>query len=306
MRLDQAASAPQRLLLLLLGLAARGWGLRVSGVVVPSAVVSGSSVQLTCNYEHNTDRPDPLYSVKWYRDVNQFYEYIPKRDPPIRIYPLPHIHVDESGSSGPMVRLTGVTRATSGIFRCEVMSDKPYFETDDHAVNMTVVDIPRWGPEIKGEVKSSTHAVQDAGVGMGTGTSVGMLEGARVRPGDVLEASCQVDHSDPPAEITWTVNSATPPLNTHFRRPHKTDRRGRRIQALELEAVVGEAWFMRGALALACHARVSSVFRQSANVTLIHADHPQPAGFGWFSSASSQWVSLVVMVAAVLLPITLV
>nr|XP_045625147.1 uncharacterized protein LOC123774682 [Procambarus clarkii] len=281
MRLDLAATAAHLHLLLLLGLAARGWGLRVSGVVVPSAVVSGSAVQLTCNYEHNKDRPDPLYSVKWYRDVNQFYEYIPKRDPPVRVYPLPHIHVDEPGSAGPTVRLTGVTRATSGIFRCEVMSDKPYFETDDHAVNMTVVaDVPKWGPEITGVVKN-THASQGAGVTEGVG--VGGLEGARVRPGDVVAARCQVDRSDPPAEISWRVNSDPPPPHTLLQRSHQTDRRGRLIQLSELEAVVGETWFMRGALTLECRVRVSSVYQQVANVTLIHADHPQPAGFGWFS-----------------------
>lgn len=35
--------------------------------------------------------------------------------------------------------LKGVTRASSGTFRCEVMGDKPLFETDDKAKNMTVV-----------------------------------------------------------------------------------------------------------------------------------------------------------------------
>lgn len=75
---------------------ATGWGLRVSGVLVPPVVVSGSTVELVCNYHHSSDRPDPLYSIKWYRDVNQFYEYIPRRNPPVRVYELPHIHVDVS------------------------------------------------------------------------------------------------------------------------------------------------------------------------------------------------------------------
>ena len=59
-------------------------------------VVSGSSVQLVCNYEYNREREDPLYSVKWYRNVNQFYEYIPKREPQVRVYPLPNLNVDVS------------------------------------------------------------------------------------------------------------------------------------------------------------------------------------------------------------------
>ncbi|XP_071520950.1 uncharacterized protein [Panulirus ornatus] len=272
MRLGQASAVASRLLLLL-GIFAKGcWGLRVSGVLVPPVVVSGSAVQLVCNYEHTHDRPDPLYSVKWYRGVNQFYEYIPKRDPPVRVYQLPHIHIDEVGSSGPMVRLTGVTRATSGTFRCEVMGDKPYFETDDHAVNMTVVEVPRWGPEVKS-----------------------VLTGPRVRPGDVVGARCVVGQSDPPAHIAWTLNAAEPPPHAHVHRSLQTDQRGRSTQVSELETVVTASSFRRGALTLGCDVRLSTIYHKTANLTLIHADHPQPAGFGWFSSGSSPRSSLLLL-----------
>ncbi|KAK8747668.1 hypothetical protein OTU49_016525, partial [Cherax quadricarinatus] len=272
-----ASAAAAALLLLLLALTDTGWSLRVSGVTVPSVVVSGSAVQLVCHYEHTTDRPDPLYSVKWYKDVNQFYEYIPKRDQPVRVYPLPHIHVDEQGSSGASVRLTGVTRGTSGTFRCEVMGDKPYFETDDHAVNMSVVEIPLWGPEVNGGIQGVTESasvVEGAGAG----------ERARVRPGDLVTARCLVGHSDPPADITWTLNSASPPSHARLQRFLQTDHRGRTIQVSEVEVEVREAWLRRGALTLSCRVRVSSVYYKTANITFIHADHPQPAGFGWFSS----------------------
>ena len=83
---------------------------------MPPVVVSGSAVDLTCHYHHSTDRPDPLYSIKWYRDVNQFYEYIPRRKPPIRVYPLPHIHVAVSvwvGGGGTFIYFSPVTKVTS-------------------------------------------------------------------------------------------------------------------------------------------------------------------------------------------------
>ncbi|XP_071520695.1 uncharacterized protein [Panulirus ornatus] len=285
MRLDQTVAAAAFRLLLVLGLVAKGRSLRVSGVLVPSVVVSGSAVQLACNYEHTTDRPDPLYSVKWYRGVNQFYEYIPKRDPPVRVYQLPHIHIDELGSSGPTVRLTGVTRATSGTFRCEVMGDKPYFETDDHAVNMTVVDVPLWGPEVRSRVQG-----------------VGVTQGSRVRPGDEVGARCMLGQSDPPADITWTLNSMGPPPHAHIQRSLQTDKLGRRVQVSEVTVEVREAWFRGGALTLTCHARLSTVFHKTANVTLIHADHPRTAGFDWFSSGSCQRASLLLLL---LLPLIL-
>lgn len=37
------------------------------------------------------------------------------------------------------VVLTNVDEQTSGVFRCEVMGDKPYFETDSKNAAMTVV-----------------------------------------------------------------------------------------------------------------------------------------------------------------------
>ncbi|XP_042229074.1 uncharacterized protein LOC121871049 [Homarus americanus] len=313
MRLGQAAATALLRLLLLLGLSTKGWSLRVSGVVVPSAVVSGSSVKLMCNYERNRDREDPLYSVKWYRGVHQFYEYIPGRKPSVRVFKLPHITVDQEGSSGPTVWLSQVTRGTSGIFRCEVMGDKPFFETDDHAVNMTVVDVPTWGPEITGVVKG-TDLMHSGGVDRGQGRvhgqgviqGSGVLEGARVRPGDVVAARCQVGFSDPPADITWTISAATPIPHTQIQRSRQTDQHGRRSQVSEVEAVVRESWFSGGAVTLSCHVEVSSVYHQATNVTLIHADHPQPAGFGWFSSGSSPWVSLSLLTIAMLLSLLLV
>ncbi|XP_045601062.1 uncharacterized protein [Procambarus clarkii] len=273
-------------LLLLLSLAAKGWSLRVSGVLVPSVVESGSEVQLACHYEHTTDRPDPLYSVKWYKDVNQFYEYIPKRDQPVRVYPLPHIHVDEECSVGASVRLKGVTRGTSGTFRCEVMGDKPYFETDDHAANMTVVEVPLWGPEVRGGIQGTVE---------GAGKGEGVVDGARVRPGDVVAARCMVGHSDPPADITWTLNAASPPSNARLQRFLQTDHHGRTSQVSEVEVEVRESWLQRGALTLGCRVRVSSVYTRSVNITFIHADHPQPAGFGWFSSGTSPRTSLLLL-----------
>ncbi|KAG0725617.1 hypothetical protein GWK47_038259 [Chionoecetes opilio] len=298
MRLPQGSSTPLGLLmlLLLLLLAARGRGLRLSGVLVPRVVVSGSSVQLVCNYEQSNERHDPLYSLKWYRDVNQFYEYIPKREPQVRVYNIPYINVDviplylplltttltgqEEASSQGAVRLTGLTRAASGMFRCEVMSDKPYFETDDKAENMTVVDVPAWGPELMGVVR--TAGVVGGGAG---GQTVQRAGGTKVRPGDVLAARCQAGPSLPPANITWTLNHAHLPM-PHARIHHTqhTDQNGRKAQMSELEVEVQESWLGRGYMTLFCHITLSHVYHRSANLTLVHADHPQPAGYGWFSS----------------------
>ncbi|KAK8385418.1 hypothetical protein O3P69_016317 [Scylla paramamosain] len=207
---------------------------------------------------------------KWYRDVNQFYEYIPKREKQVRVYDIPYIHVDEEGSSEGSVRLTGLTRAASGMFRCEVMSDKPYFETDDKAENMTVVDVPAWGPEVMGVVRGAGM------VGGGAGEqSVERLGNTRVRPGDIVMARCEAGPSHPPANITWTLNhSLQPPPHARLHNTHHTDQDGRHAQMSELEVEVQESWLGRGVMTLSCHVSISHVYHRTANLTLVHADHP--------------------------------
>jgi hypothetical protein len=35
-----------------------------------------------------------LYSVKWYKDGNEFYRYVPRDMPPAQVFPLPGVTVD--------------------------------------------------------------------------------------------------------------------------------------------------------------------------------------------------------------------
>ncbi|XP_066949423.1 uncharacterized protein [Macrobrachium rosenbergii] len=239
-------------------------GVRVSEIRVPALVVSGTTVQLSCNYEQRRDRPDPVYSVKWYRGTEHFYEYIPKNDPPARVYPQPYINVDERRSNITSVVLTGLKKESSGTYRCEVLGDSPHFETDDDAQNMTVLEIPVWGPAIQG-----------------------LTPGSRVLPGDMVEARCLVEASDPQVDISWLLNSQEMPSHARVTVISEGNMYGENIQASELKFEATEESFRRGALTLTCEAKLSDVFHKSTNVTLIHALQPQPAEFGWFSKGSS-------------------
>ncbi|ROT85665.1 hypothetical protein C7M84_009536 [Penaeus vannamei] len=162
--------------------------LRMSGVWVPPVAVSGTEVKFTCHYETSPSVNDTLYSLKWYRGHDQFYEYIPKNKPPMKVYESAHVHVDKSQSDANTVVLKGITRETSGSFQCEVMGDKPLFETDNYTKNMTVVDIPTWGPRLTHRPLSSKVGVQD-----------------------IIQARCEVGPSDPPTEITWLINRTPAP-----------------------------------------------------------------------------------------------
>ncbi|KAL3288854.1 hypothetical protein HHI36_003301 [Cryptolaemus montrouzieri] len=91
---------------------------------VPTAVRVGHSVTLSCDYDLEGA---PLYSVRWYRDNDEFYRYVPKEAPPTRVFPLSGLHVDVSVSDEHRVTLLSVGKPMTGMFQCEVSADAPFF-----------------------------------------------------------------------------------------------------------------------------------------------------------------------------------
>lgn len=67
--------------------------LRVVGISVPSLKQRGESVTLTCDYDLEGGK---LYSVKWYRDNEEFYRYMPRLRPPQHAHKLDGVRVDVS------------------------------------------------------------------------------------------------------------------------------------------------------------------------------------------------------------------
>jgi hypothetical protein len=67
--------------------------LRDLQIKVPEAVRRGSSVELSCDYDLEGAL---LYSIKWYKDDQEFYSYVPKEAPPTRVFPVPGVVVDVS------------------------------------------------------------------------------------------------------------------------------------------------------------------------------------------------------------------
>nr|CAI5852994.1 unnamed protein product [Callosobruchus analis] len=60
-------------------------------IKVPEAVRHGDAVTLSCDYDLESAA---LYTIKWYRDDEEFYRYIPKESPPVQVFPVPHLNVD--------------------------------------------------------------------------------------------------------------------------------------------------------------------------------------------------------------------
>lgn len=90
---------------------------RLVKVVVPAYELHGNFAMLECQYELNnsdnrhsksskyhfpydsneqSDEGETLYSVKWYKDNEEFYRYLPKANPPQHSYRVDGIKVDVS------------------------------------------------------------------------------------------------------------------------------------------------------------------------------------------------------------------
>ena len=73
-----------------------GWieCVRLIKLTVPAHKFIGDEAVLTCNYDLEGEE---LYSVKWYKDGNEFYRYIPgERDQKVTVFSMPGIKVDVS------------------------------------------------------------------------------------------------------------------------------------------------------------------------------------------------------------------
>ena len=68
-------------------------GLRVSGVEVPHHLVVGQRATLKCHVDLDGEI---LYSLKWWKNGMQFYQFIPNNKPPAVVFTVEGISVNVS------------------------------------------------------------------------------------------------------------------------------------------------------------------------------------------------------------------
>ncbi|XP_066945754.1 uncharacterized protein [Macrobrachium rosenbergii] len=110
--------------------------LHLYGVEVPVYKFRGEDAQLECKYDPGEE---PLYSVKWYKDDNEFYTYLFRKPSPKKTFPIPGVIVDLHRSNERRVLLKELTFNSTGIYKCEVSADSPHFRTYDNQSIMVVV-----------------------------------------------------------------------------------------------------------------------------------------------------------------------
>lgn len=67
--------------------------IKLLNVRIANHTVLGSSTKLECTYDLEGEN---LYSVKWYKDGDEFFRYLPKSTPEIQVFEKQGIYIDVS------------------------------------------------------------------------------------------------------------------------------------------------------------------------------------------------------------------
>ena len=65
----------------------------MKGLSVPKQLILGQSASLVCNYDLEMSK---LYSVKWYKDGQEFFRFMPSMDNKIEVFNVRGVNVDVS------------------------------------------------------------------------------------------------------------------------------------------------------------------------------------------------------------------
>ncbi|CAK1579492.1 unnamed protein product [Parnassius mnemosyne] len=152
--------------------------LRVVGISVPSLKQRGESVTMTCDYDLEGGK---LYSVKWYRDNEEFYRYMPRLRPQQHAHKLDGVKVDLEKSSARRVHLRDLTLKSRGLYRCEVSEEAPSFHSAQSEAFMEVYYFSRENPIISGH--EQTYALEEP-----------------------LDVNCSSAKAFPAPELQWYIN----------------------------------------------------------------------------------------------------
>lgn len=91
------------------------------------------------DYYNDSEGEERLYSIKWYKDNEEFYRYVPSAAQPIKSYKIEGIRVDPNHSDGTKVLLKQLTLKSSGVYRCEISAEAPNFDSVQGDGQMDVI-----------------------------------------------------------------------------------------------------------------------------------------------------------------------
>lgn len=215
--------------------------LEMISVDVPRYPAVRGRALLVCNYDLGKDR---LYSVKWYKDQNEFYRFVPKDNPPSQVFNVPWISVDKHQSNNRVVALRDLTLGATGVYTCEASSEAPRFKTISGAGSMQVLDLPDSRPLITGA----------------------NLRGYRVE--DWLDVNCTSPKSKPPALLKWYINNEKVDPSYVSAIPPMTEPGGLYTARLRLRFKLKRQHFIQGHVSIKCTAMIYTEYFESSELHL--------------------------------------
>ncbi|XP_044734920.1 uncharacterized protein LOC123297355 [Chrysoperla carnea] len=222
-------------------------GLSNVHVTVPQYKLRGEIAFLQCDYDLDEDK---LYSVKWYKDDEELYRYMPRADPPQHSYTIDATRVDHHTSDSKKLVLRPVSLRSSGVYRCEVSAEAPSFASAQSEARMQVVYLPKDDPMISGEQ-------------------------LQYQIGDEMSLNCTSGKSYPASVLHWYINDqkVESPLQL-VKYPPQVHPHGLMTSWLGLHFIVGAHHFMDGSMKVRCIAVVSPVLWQGDRESVVQRMTP--------------------------------
>ncbi|XP_013190969.1 uncharacterized protein LOC106135268 [Amyelois transitella] len=220
--------------------------LRSVQIHVPKAVLTGQDAELMCTYELEGAQ---LYSIRWYKNMVEFYRYVPKESPATKVFPVAEIKVDVATSDQNRVVLQEVDRTLTGEYQCEVSADAPLFHTEIKSSEMVVVEPPLISPNVTSDKMTYTG-------------------------GDHIHVNCSSPPSLPAANITWFVNEQMVPGFTASHTLNFSNGYASSLATLELEAAVMSPV---PTLMIRCEAAIFDVWKSTSHTLVLRERSANPA-----------------------------
>ncbi|KAH8278501.1 hypothetical protein KR018_004100, partial [Drosophila ironensis] len=185
--------------------------------------------------EEPAEEGEALYAIKWYKDNEEFYRYVPKARPPKTSYRVDGVRVIEELSDASRVLLRGLTLNSTGLYRCEVSAEAPNFSSVQGEGRMDIVFLPRDGPHIRGQQY-------------------------QYQIGEYLYLNCTSGKSHPASHLQWFVNEQ-PILDEHYLHKYNdiVHKHGLITSTLGLQLPLEPRHFHDGDMRVKCLASISPV-----------------------------------------------
>ncbi|XP_022908669.1 junctional adhesion molecule 2A-like [Onthophagus taurus] len=213
-------------------------------VSVPQYRIPGEIAQLRCDYNLGNDS---LYAVKWYKDHEEFYRFVPKQRPETISYSVEGVDVDMSLSNNNTVVLRSISLKTSGLFRCEVSAEAPSFSSAQSEARMDVVSLPKEDPQITG-VETEYQI------------------------GEEVNLNCTSGRSHPASILHWYINEqqiVSPTALIHY--PPVQHKHGLVSSILGLRFILTARHFMGGSMKIKCVATLSPVLWRGDRESIVQS-----------------------------------